>query len=40
VEEKRSRRGKMALAGGIAAVVVVIIVVAYFIGREVCALWF
>jgi hypothetical protein len=40
VEEKRSRRGKLALAGGIAAVVVVIIVVAYFIGREVCALWF
>jgi hypothetical protein len=39
VEEKRSRQGKMALAGSIALVGVVIVVVIYFIWKEISALW-
>jgi hypothetical protein len=40
VEEKRSRRAKMALAGGIGVVAVACMAVIYFIVREVMALWF
>jgi hypothetical protein len=39
VEEKRSRQGKMVLAGGIAVVGLAIVVVVYFIWREISALW-
>jgi hypothetical protein len=39
VEEKRSRQGKMILAGGIAVVGLAIVVVVYFIWREISALW-
>jgi hypothetical protein len=39
VEEKRSRQGKMILAGGIAVVGLAIVAVVYFIWREISALW-
>jgi hypothetical protein len=39
VEEKRSRQGKMALAGSIALVGVAIVVVIYSIWKEISALW-
>jgi hypothetical protein len=40
VEEKRSRQGKLALAGGIGVVVLACVVVIYLIAREIVALWF